>query len=163
MSELKVEIKDMPAMPVVYLRHIGPYKGNSGLFERMVMQLLGWAGPRGLLKFPETQLMAVYYDDPAITDDEKLRLDICITVDEDAEVDGEYGKATLPAGKCAVARFEIEPDGYEAAWDKVFKEWLPASGYQPDDRPCYENYINDPKEHPEGKHIVDLCVPVKPM
>ena len=22
--------------------------------------------------------------------------------------------------------------------------------------------VNDPKEHPENKHIVDICIPVKP-
>ena len=45
----------------------------------------------------------------------------------------------------------------------VFGGWLPESGYQPDDRLCYEIYQNDPKEHPEGIHIVDICVPVKPL
>jgi AraC family transcriptional regulator len=42
-------------------------------------------------------------------------------------------------------------------------DWLPDSGYQPDDRPCYELYHNDPKEHPENKCIVDICIPVKPL
>jgi len=41
--------------------------------------------------------------------------------------------------------------------------WMPASGYQPGDRLCYEIMNNNPKEHPEGKHIVDICVPVKPL
>lgn len=40
---------------------------------------------------------------------------------------------------------------------------LPESGYQPDDGPCYERYHNNPEEHPEHKHIIDICVPVKPM
>ena len=29
--------------------------------------------------------------------------------------------------------------------------------------PCFEICHNDPKEHPEHKHIVDICVPVKPL
>ena len=41
--------------------------------------------------------------------------------------------------------------------------WMPESGYQPDDRLCYELNHNDPKEHPDHKHIVDICVPVKPL
>ena len=43
------------------------------------------------------------------------------------------------------------------------KSWLPESGYEPDDRPCFEICHNDPKEHPEGKFVVDLCVPLKPV
>jgi AraC family transcriptional regulator len=42
-------------------------------------------------------------------------------------------------------------------------EWLPESGYQPDDRPAYELYHNDPKTHPQGKFIIDICMPVKPL
>ena len=40
---------------------------------------------------------------------------------------------------------------------------LAESGYQPDDRPCFELYLNNPQEHPEGKHIVDIYAPVKPL
>ena len=42
-------------------------------------------------------------------------------------------------------------------------EWLPESGYQPDDRLCYEIYLNDPTTNPQRKHIVDICEPVKPL
>ena len=40
---------------------------------------------------------------------------------------------------------------------------MPESGFQLDDKPYYELYQNDPKQHPEGIHIVDICVPVKPL
>jgi AraC family transcriptional regulator len=40
---------------------------------------------------------------------------------------------------------------------------MPESGYQPDDRPPFELYLNDPKEHPEGKFVVDIYIPVKPL
>ncbi|MBN2395127.1 MAG: GyrI-like domain-containing protein [Candidatus Atribacteria bacterium] len=49
------------------------------------------------------------------------------------------------------------------AWNAVFGGWLPESGYQPDDGPCYEFYHNNPEEHTEHKHIIDICVPVKPL
>jgi AraC family transcriptional regulator len=62
-----------------------------------------------------------------------------------------------------MARFEIAPDEFTAAWDKFMSEWFPESGYQPDDRPCFELYLNDPREHPEGHFIIDICEPVKPL
>ncbi|HHR85909.1 MAG TPA: hypothetical protein ENL23_06140 [Candidatus Acetothermia bacterium] len=40
---------------------------------------------------------------------------------------------------------------------------MPQSGYTPDDRLCYELYLNDPAEHAESKHIVDICEPVRPL
>lgn len=158
-----VEVKDMSELHVAYVRHIGPYKGDQELFARLFNKLMAWASQRGLLRFPETKVLAVYHDNPDITEASKLRTDACITVPEDTQVEGDFGRATIPAGRYAVAHFEIAPDQYEDAWNAVYGVWLPESGYQPEDGPCYELYLNDPQEHPEGKHIVDICVPVKPV
>jgi len=161
--QTNVEVKDMPELHVAYIRHIGPYKGDQELFGRLFNKLMAWAGPRGLLRFPETKVMTIYHDNPDITDESRLRTDACITVPEDTQVEGEIGKAKIPASKYAVAHFEITPDQYQDAWNAVYGGWLPESGYQPEDGPCYELYLNDPKEHPEGKHVVDICVPVRPL
>jgi AraC family transcriptional regulator len=161
---IQIEVKKMPEMSVAYVRHIGPYKGDEGLFAQLFQKLCTWAGPRGLLRFPETQMLAVYHDNPEITDEDKLRTSVCISVSPDTTVDGDIGKMTMPGGQYAVARFELTgSDQYEGAWKQVMGDWLPESGYQPDDRVCYENYRNNPEDHPEGIHIVDICVPVKPL
>jgi AraC family transcriptional regulator len=162
-EQIKVEVKEMPELNVAYVRHIGPYKGDSQLFEGLVGKLMKWAGPRGLLRFPETQVLTVYHDDPKITDEDKLRTSACITVPQDTPVDGEVGKMAIPGGKFAVASFEIASDEFEEAWNTLMGGWMPESGFQPDDRLCYELCLNDPKEHPDNKHIVDICVPVKPL
>ena len=158
-----VEVKDMPELEVAYVRHIGPYQGDSELFASLFEKLMTWAGPRGLIRFPETQMMTVYYDDPEITEDAKLRVDACITVPVNTPVEGEIGRMAIPGGKYAVAHFELKDDEYGDAWNTLFGGWLPESGYQPADGPSYELYLNDPKQHPEGKCIVDICVPVKPL
>ncbi len=162
-QQVTVEVKEMPELNVAYVRHIGPYKGDGALFEGMFGALMKWAGPRDLLRFPETRMLCVYHDNPEITDEDKLRMSACISVPAGAEVDGEIGKMTVPGGKFAVARFEIASDQFEASWGAVMGGWLPESGYQPDDRLCYELCHNNPSEHPEKKHIVDICVPVKPL
>ena len=92
-----------------------------------------------------------------------IRTSVCITVPEDTQVDGEVGKMTIPGGSYAIGHFEIDDKGYEDAWNSIFSVWLPESGYQPDDRLAFEHCINNPEEHPEGKHIVDIYVPVKPL
>lgn len=162
-AQVQIEVRDMPPQPVVYVRHIGPYKGDEALFERLFGKLMKWAGPRGLLRFPETKMITVYHDDPEMTDEQKLRIEACITVPEGTPVEGEIGTMTIAGGKVAVAHFEIATEEYEQAWKLVFGDWLPESGYVPDDRPCYEVYHNDPNQHPEHKHIVDICVPVTPL
>ena len=63
-SQVNVEVKELPDMTVAYVRHIGPYKGDSDLFDRMFNKLFKWAGARDLLNFPETKTLAVYHDNP---------------------------------------------------------------------------------------------------
>jgi len=158
-SKFKVEVKEAPALTVAYVRHVGPFQQMGQAFEK----LMRWAGPRGLLRFPETQSLAIYHDNPEITETDKLRSDACITVPPDTNVEGEIGKMTVPGGLFAVARAEIAQSEFGEAWDALMSEWLPGSGYQPDDRMCYELYLNDPKTHPEGKFIIEIHEPVRPL
>ena len=165
MSELgkvNIEVKELEPQNVAYVRHVGPYAGKEAVFEEMFNKLFMWAGPRGLVG-PDTRVLSVYHDDPDVTYEDKLRTSGCITVPEGTEVAGEIGQMTVAGGQYAVARFEITTNRYGAAWDMLMGQWMPESGYQPDDRQCYELYHNNPKEHPEGKQIVDICVPVKPL
>lgn len=162
-KSVDVVVKELAEMPVAYVRHIGPYAGQGELFARLFGSLMQWAGPRGLIRFPETRMLSVYYDDPAVTDESRLRVDCCITVPADTPAEGEVGRSVVPGGKYAVARFELGEGEYSAAWEAVMGGWLPESGLQCDDRPCFELYLNDPKQHPEGKQLVEICVPVRPM
>jgi len=161
-SLIHVEVKDMPDLHVAYVRHTGPYQGEEALFQRLFEKLMMWAGPRELLQ-PETQMLCAYHDDPDVTSADKLRTSVCITIPEGTPVDGEIGEMLIPGGRFAVARFELLPHEYQLAWDTLFGSWLPQSGYQPDDRLCYELYQPPPEQHPEGKHVVDICIPVKPL
>jgi len=158
-----VTVKNIPEMTVAYVRHVGSYKGNVSLFENLFKRLMKWAGPRGLLRFPETQVLVVYHDNPEITEEDKLRISASITVPQDTQVEGEIGKMTIAGGKYAIARFELSSDQFQDAWDAVCGGWLSESGYQPEDGPCFEICHNNQNEHPEHKHIVDICVPVKPL
>ena len=154
-----VEINELPKMTLAYVRHIGPYKGNENLFEGLWGKLFSWAGPRNLIG-ADTKSLAIYHDDPNITEEDKLRVSVCINVPDSTKVEGEIGKMDLEAAKYAMARFEIGPDEFEAAWNWVYSDWLPQSGYQPDDKPCFEMYPEEPKD---GKFVVDICIPVKPL
>ena len=159
----EIEVKELPACEVAYVRHVGPYKGNDKLFEELFGKLMRWAGPRNLIQFPNTRMMTLYHDDPEITAEEKLRISVCMSVPKDTETDGDIGRMSVAGGQYAVGSFELDPHEYEDAWNLMMGGWLPESGYQPDDWLCYENYLGTPDQHPEGKHVVEICIPVKPL
>jgi AraC family transcriptional regulator len=155
-----VEVKELQKMTVAYIRHIGPYKGNDKLFESIWNRLFTWAGPRGLIGGKDFKSLIIYHDDPNVTIEDKLRMSVCITVPANTKVEGEIGKMELEAAKYVVARFEVTAQEFAQAWDWIYGQWFPASGYQPDDKPCFEMYPEEPKN---GKFVVDICVPVKPL
>ena len=155
-----VEVTELPKMTVAYIRHIGPYQGDDKLFESIWNRLFSWAGPRGLIGGQDFKSLVIYHDDPNVTNDDKLRMSVCITVPPETKTDGEIGKMEIEAAKYVVARFELTAQDFQEAWEWVYGQWFPTSGYQPDDKPCFEMYPEEPKD---GKFTVDICVPVKPI
>ncbi len=153
-----MEIKKMPVMNLVYCRH----KGEFAKIEVAYKKLFKWAGARGLLSNPDLKAVTVYHDDPNVTSIENVRQSACITVNGPVKTEGEFGNLTIPEGKYVVGSFEIDANQFSQAWNSVCL-WLSESGYQPDDRMCYELYHNNHEEHPEKKFIVDICIPVKPL
>lgn len=156
--EMTVEIRELPELHVAYVGHVGPYNTIGKAFDR----LMAWAGPRGLLRFPETRVLAVYPGDPDAADESELRSMACITVPHGTSVETGAETMVIPGGLFAVAHGEIASDQFGTAWNALM-EWLSTSGYQPDDRMCYEVYLNDHEAHPERKFIVDLCEPIRPL
>jgi len=156
---MKVEVRKLPELHVAYVRNIGPYNTIGKAFGR----LCEWAGPRGLLDSPDAMMLGIYHDDPEVTETDKLRSDACVTLPPGTEVEGDVGAMKVPGGLFAVGHCEIRPDQFGEAWNYLMGEWMPGSGYEPDDRLCYEVYLNDHATHPEGKFILDICEPVRPM
>lgn len=158
-----VEVKRVPDMNMVYIRHTGPYKKDTALFRKLFEKLFHWADIRGLVHPAETKWLTLYHDNFDLTDDDKLRISVCMTVPGNVEVDGEIGKLAISGGRYAVGHFELNEDQYQDAWNAMFAQWLSESGYQPDDRLCFELYLSGPADEPGKKHIVDIYIPVRPL
>ncbi len=157
--ETKVDV--LPERHVAYVSFSGNYMGKSEVFKGLFEKLLSWAGPKGLLT-PDVLMLSAYYDNPEVTPPEEMTVDVCMTVSEDVEVSGEVNKKTLPGGKYAVASVELAgAEEYGTAWEEVVK-WSRENSFELDmSRASYEIYKNDPNTHPEGHHILDICLAVK--
>lgn len=154
-----VEVKELPDMTVAYVRHVGPYKGDEALFGSLFGKLCTWAGPRNLIG-KDAKFLTVYHDDYKITKENKLRISVSLVVPPNTEISGEIGKMIIAGGKYALSRFVLSKDEFVQAWDWIYGTWLPQSGYQPDDKPCFELFPEEPKN---GKYTVDIYAPVKPL
>ena len=154
-----VDVREVPSLHVAYVRHVGSYSEIGQAFKR----LFRWAGPRRRLWTSQMKMLGVYHDSPEITPVSQLRSDACVTVPPGTKTKRDVGTMTIPGGTFAVAYAEINDTQYGEVWDRLMCDWMPESGYQPDDRKCYELYLNDPSKHPEGKHIVEIHEPIRPL
>ena len=145
------EVKELPPYTVACIPHEGPYRGDVELFGRLFGQLMGWAGSQGLAE--KAECLSVYYG--------MEKMEVAMIVSGDTRVAPPIEVKTHPAGRFAVARFELKPSEYEQAWNHLFQDWFPKSGLEMDQRPCYEFYLQNSEDHPEGKHVVEICFGVK--
>jgi len=158
MMEKNILVKEMPGLDLLYCRHTGAFDQIKTAYDK----LFKWAGPRGLLNFPETHTVTVYHDDPKVTDPEKVRQSACITVGGEIPAEGEFGKMHVPGGTYAVGHFDIHVSEFGTIWDAMCN-WMSESGYQPAEGYPYEYYY-DHEESPTGPRFsLDICIPVKPL
>lgn len=68
----------------------------------------------------------------------------------------------VPAGLYAVHMLAGAHTRINAAVHALYAQWLPGSGYEPDDRPMIENYLNSPRQVAPAALRTELLVPVRP-
>ncbi len=155
-NTVSAEVREIPEYRVAYVRKLGPYVKET--CEPGFVALMQWAIPRKYVG--AGKLLAIYWDNPDVTPPEKCRFDACIIVPEGVVPEGQVYIQHIGGGPYAVCHFEREPAGVQQAWEDAFV-WLCASGYECNDKPCYEQYHNNAAEHPEGKWIFDICIPLR--
>ena len=155
-TAMNAEVREMPEYHVAYVRKMGPYGKQT--CEQAFGELMQWAGPRG--HFGSGVVLGLYWDNPDVTPPEKCRIDACISVPHETATEGPIGIQTIQGGPYAVCHFEMKGDSFKQAWEDAFA-WLVNSGCECDEKPCYELYHNNAADHPEGKWIFDICIPLK--
>jgi AraC family transcriptional regulator len=158
---MAVHVRDLPRYRVACMRYVGPY-GAHGIPELWV-RLLKWIAAHELA-LDGRLTIGVAHDDPSITAPERCRYDAGVVVGADIRADGLVDIVDLPAGRCALSEFVGTAHDIQGAWDRVFRAWLPTSGYQPDDRPCVELYHGDPTVDARTRTFrCELGLPVRPL
>jgi AraC family transcriptional regulator len=138
-APLPIEVKELPSMKVVFLRHVGPYSQVGATWGRRV----SWAGMRSLLG-PQTRTSGIVHDDPAITPTDKARYGAAVVANRLVQPDGEFGATELPSGRYAVFTHHVPNDTLGRTCPRFFGSWLPKSGHELRDAAVLEDYRNSP-------------------
>jgi AraC family transcriptional regulator len=157
-KDIIIKVKSLSSFHVAFVRHFGGYNEKIALAFKKLKE---WAYSREI-DF-RRQLFGVSLDSPIITPDNKCRFLACITVDSNTAPEKGIGVTDLYGGLYAVCPFVGKAKEISAFYNYLFSIWLPFSGYEPVDHPCYYVYVKRPSPEDKGVFYLDLCVPVEPL
>lgn len=150
-----VTTRTEPARRLIGLTHLGAYPEIGKSFEKFSAicesrQLWPSLGA----------VLAIYYDNPEETAEAQLRSFAGSEFSGDAVPEG-LAESHIPGGKTAVLTYKGPYSGLQAAYHTLFGNWLPESGEEPADSPCYEIYLNDPRDTAPEELLTEICLPLK--
>jgi AraC family transcriptional regulator len=151
-----VAVRDDAPIELVALRLEGDYERIGGTFERLnaLATARGWVGAA-------TRYFGVYYHDPAGTAPADLRSDACLTAPPGFAGEGDLRPLTLAGGRHAVLLHVGPYAELHRAYTWLYREWLPASGAVPANRPCVEEYLNNPRQVPPSELRTEIWLPLE--
>lgn len=150
-----VETRIEPERRIVALKHSGDYAEIGKSFEAFgalceSRKLWPKLGP----------VIGLYLDSPDDVPEQDLRSYAGAEYRGAATPDG-LEDLNIPGGKTAVLLYKGPYSGIHAAYHSLFGNWLPESGQEPADQPCYEIYLNDPRDTPPAELLTEICLPLK--
>lgn len=152
---LKIEVKEMPEMNLASVMSLGIANVESSFNV-----LIDWAIRKNLFPREKVKMISVYHDSFKVTPADKVRIHACMLLDEKLnETQGEVFSETIEAGKYIVGSGEVTLNDFEQCWVSLFL-WMNENNYTTRRTFPYEIYHSNFKEHPEGKMIVDFCIPI---
>ena len=152
---LKIEVKELPEMSLAAVMSLG-----LSNVEPSYNVLLDWAVKKRLFPGENVKMISVYHDSFKVTPPEKVRIHACMLLEEKLkEQEGQVFSETIEAGKFIVGSGEVTLNDFEQCWVSLFL-WMNEHHYSVRKVFPFEIYHSNFKEHPEGKMIVDFCIPV---
>jgi AraC family transcriptional regulator len=157
-GRMKVEIKHVPPMRVAFCRHVGPYDEVGSAWDKL-LTILGADGRLG----GGATMLGVCYDDPETTPPSEVRYDACLTVDPDFVPAGEVGVQEIAAGDYAMTTHFGPYNKLGQTYSRLLGQWLPRSGRELRNAPCFEVYLNDPQSTAPEDLLTDIYAPLQPL
>jgi AraC family transcriptional regulator len=152
----EVNIEPFDGAKLAAIEHRGDYQQIGAAFDRV----MAWGAAAGVLG-PATRSIGIYYDDSRSVPVEQLRADAGIVVANGVDVEGDVRAIEIPALLCASVVHKGPYAELERPYEFLYREWLPKSGREPADHPCFEEYLNSPREQPPSEWLTRIYLPLK--
>ncbi|MET3901114.1 DNA gyrase inhibitor GyrI [Devosia sp. UYZn731] len=106
-------------------------------------------------------MIAVFFDDPDLVPETDLRSRACLAVTDSLAVEAPLVENIIHGGLYARLSYTGPYADMRDAYRWFLGVWLPDSGYEPDNAPLFEAYLNDPREVPQTELRTDIHLPIR--
>ncbi|WP_299197153.1 AraC family transcriptional regulator [uncultured Amphritea sp.] len=156
--KMNVEILNFAETPVALVEHKGPREQVLNA----VGQFIAWRKETGLSPVNSSQTFGIPYNDPNTSAPEEFRFDVCGSFDGEVPANG-YGvkSGVIPGGRCAVIHLRGSHEKIDESIYYLYRTWLPESGEELRDYPCFFQYLNFIHEVDECDLLTDIYLPLK--
>lgn len=158
-----IRIEVIEPIKVYSVRHVGDYNSIGAAYET----LFGWAYPNKI-KHKKNLLgkgaftYGIFYDDPNVTDMDKLRSDACLSnTDDSVELVEGIEKKVIEGGKYAVFLHIGEYSKLKDTYNSIFSSYVKRNDVQLLDKPIFEKYLNrDPRRTKPENLKTEIFLPI---
>ena len=157
-TNMNIEVRELEGQRVCTLASERGYEPDA--IYQAWDKLIDWAVHNGI-KQDEQKRFAFAFDNPTVTPVDKCRYTASIVIGEEVQVKSPFLLAEIPKGKYAVLYFKGSPEETIKAQLNIYSDWLPNSGFEPDDFPMLECYLNDARI--DGYVEMEIHVKLKEM
>jgi AraC family transcriptional regulator len=151
-----IVLENLPSTPCAAAAHSGSYMQ----IDRAMGQLFAELGAQRIMP-PEPKMIAIFFDDPDLVPVDALRSQACVPVGENVAVAPPLEVTALRGGLYARLRYQGPYADMKDAYRWLLGVWLPGSGYEADDAPAFEAYLNDPRDVPPTGLLTDIHLPLR--
>jgi AraC family transcriptional regulator len=157
-DEMKVSVVVFLETKIAVLEH----RGAPALINDSAMKFIAWRKASGLSPVKTSKTFGIAHDDPAQTEPDNFRFDICGSVTGEIADNPQGVKiGVIPGGRCAVVRHLGSHDRIGESARYLYRQWLPESGEELRDFPLFFHYLNLIPETAENDLITDIYLPLK--
>lgn len=152
------KILDLDSKQTIYLKQFGEYSELD--FESAWGELWQFVKENKLFS-AGIEHIGIYHDDPRVTEANKLRTDICLVIKKPAEAKGAIGVKEIAGGRYAMFLYQGSYEFLGNVYDYIHSEWLPDSGCQLRNVPCFEKYVSHPDRVAPEKLKTEIYIPIE--
>lgn len=162
-KEIDMEIKgpkivNLSTKKAIYIKLSGGYLGldYSGAWAKL------WTFVKEHKLFSlSIEHIAIYHNDPKVTDETKLAADVCLTIKKDVKPEGEIGVKEIPGGKYAMFLYKGPYDNLGLVYDTIYNKLLLENNLKIRNVPNFEKYLNNPDKTKPEKLKTEIYIPVE--